>query len=300
MTQNLKVDIIYYDTSSDFEFEFNLGGCCHSRILNTHTASPKEMVTALSKAVNRSRVILIIGRLQNEDGLFSLISRAIGIPLVDVDNTEFSLKGVNSVISGSLPLVGKDKTLAGCIVESGPQSIILLTEDKSVRKDISSELVFPYISALSRTPDTEGVISDEDKIVAEDEEIDETEQIQDDNVPLSTDDIEELEDNEEIPLFIDIGEDDEDDKVDENEQVIEMNDDFLYPDEEKEIEYNEEESEDYYSDNKKKLSPLVIAILILCGVLFVVVAALLYLIIYTPIRESIPVGEYIKQILGLI
>ena len=29
---NLKVDIIYYKTSSDFELEFNLTGCCRMRL----------------------------------------------------------------------------------------------------------------------------------------------------------------------------------------------------------------------------------------------------------------------------
>ena len=28
MFQNLKVDVIYYKTNTDFEMEFNLCGCC--------------------------------------------------------------------------------------------------------------------------------------------------------------------------------------------------------------------------------------------------------------------------------
>ena len=37
MFQNVKVDIIYYDTSTDFELEFNLCGCCRMRLLTDKT-----------------------------------------------------------------------------------------------------------------------------------------------------------------------------------------------------------------------------------------------------------------------
>lgn len=161
MIQNLKIDIIYYDTPSDFEFEFNLGGCCHSRVLNTRTSSPKEMIGSLSKAVSRSRVILIIGKLDGTDGLFNLISKAIGLPLKQVDAEEYGIvPGTDTtVIADALPLVSTDGLLAGCIIESGPQSIIILPGEKALRKDIAENLVFQYITAVSRTPDTETVVT---------------------------------------------------------------------------------------------------------------------------------------------
>lgn len=168
MIQNLKIDIIYYDTPSDFEFEFNLGGCCHSRVLNSKTSSPKEMIGCLSKAVARSRVILIIGKLDGSDGLFSLVSKAISLPLTPVNAEEYGIiAGTdNNIIANSLPLISTDGVLAGCIIESGPQSIILLPGAKFLRKDVAENLVFQYITAVSRTPDTETVVTPDS--VAED------------------------------------------------------------------------------------------------------------------------------------
>ncbi|MBR2044191.1 MAG: hypothetical protein IJ946_07620 [Clostridia bacterium] len=171
MLKNLKIDIIYYDTPSDFEFEFNLGGCCHSRVLNNKTASPKEMIDCLSKAVNRSRVILIIGKLSGNDGLYSLISKAIGASLTNANAEEYGINDGEdtTIIAGAVPLVSSDGVLAGCIMESGPQSIILLPGAKSLRKDVAENLVFQYITAVSHTPDTETVITNEQ--ASENEEV---------------------------------------------------------------------------------------------------------------------------------
>ncbi len=161
MVQNLKIDIIYYNTPSDFEFEFNLGGCCHSRVLNNKSNTPKDMISLLSKAVGRSRIIILIGKLNESDGLFSLISKAIGADLSRVNADEYNIipETDTTVISGSLPLVSSDGLLSGCILESGPQSIIIMSENKAIRKDIAENLVFKYITAVSRTPETETVVT---------------------------------------------------------------------------------------------------------------------------------------------
>ena len=63
MIQNLKVDIIYHLTPSDFEMEFNLCGCCRTRLLNDKTSDKKSFVRALARDVARSRVIIVCGPL---------------------------------------------------------------------------------------------------------------------------------------------------------------------------------------------------------------------------------------------
>ena len=45
MFQNLKVDVIYYKTNSDFEMEFNLCGCCRMRLLSDKT--PDKILPAI-------------------------------------------------------------------------------------------------------------------------------------------------------------------------------------------------------------------------------------------------------------
>lgn len=169
MVQNLRIDIIYYNTPSDFEFEFNLGGCCRSRILQNKAATKKEMINSLAKAVNRSRVIIMIGELSGENGMIPLIGKAISRSLVVADNKTYHLNQdqIAEVIDGSLPLVSKNGKFCGCIVESGPQSIIMISGDKTLRNDVSDYLVFPYIAALSRTSDEENnIISKEVPVVA--------------------------------------------------------------------------------------------------------------------------------------
>lgn len=155
MQQNIKVDVIYYLSPSDFEMEFNLCGCCHMRLLNEKTQDRKELVKALAKAVSRSKIIIMCGPLFDDNGLIKLVSTAIGKTTEVINNSEY---GINyddkiSVIEGSTPLVTPDGLFGGCIIESGPQAIIVLSENKSVRKNIMNNLIHQYIYELSLLPE---------------------------------------------------------------------------------------------------------------------------------------------------
>lgn len=157
MFQNIKVDVIYYRTPTDFEMEFNLCGCCRMRLLTDKVSDRKGLVLSLSKAVSRSRVILACGPLFGEDGLIKTVATAIGKSLESADNATYGIADSNEIeiIKGSMPLVSKDGCFGGCIIESGPQVIILLTESKSIRKAIMNVLIHPYIQEFSATPETE-------------------------------------------------------------------------------------------------------------------------------------------------
>ena len=78
MIQNLKVDVIYHLTQSDFEMEFNLCGCCRMRLLNDKTTDKKSFVRALARDVARSRVIIACGPLFGADGTIATVATAIG------------------------------------------------------------------------------------------------------------------------------------------------------------------------------------------------------------------------------
>ncbi len=154
MLQNIKVDIIYHNTPSDFEMEFNLCGCCRMRLLSEKTADKKGLVSALAKAVSRSRIIIASGPLFGEEGLISLVATAISKSLASFDNSAY---GINveeeiAIIKGSTPLVTPDGYFGGCIIESGPQTIILLTENRAFRKAIMKNLIHPYIEQVSLLP----------------------------------------------------------------------------------------------------------------------------------------------------
>ncbi len=154
MLQNIKVDLVYHNTPSDFEMEFNLCGCCRMRLLSEKTTDKKGLVSALAKAVARSRIIIASGPLFGEEGLISIVATAIGKALCGFDNAAY---GINiddeiSIIKGSTPLVTPDGYFGGCIIESGPQTIILLTENRAFRKTIMKNLIHPYIEQVSVMP----------------------------------------------------------------------------------------------------------------------------------------------------
>lgn len=150
MFQNLKVDIIYYSTNTDFEMEFNLCGCCRMRLLTDKASDKKTFVHELARAVSRSRVIIIAGELFGSNGIIEIASHAIGKPLADIDNKQFGISDDRQikVINGATPLVTGDGIFGGCIIESGPQTMIFLSENRQIRKAIMNTLIHPYIEEL--------------------------------------------------------------------------------------------------------------------------------------------------------
>ena len=150
MLQNIKVDMVYYKTNTDFEMEFNLCGCCRMRLLTDKAPDKKTLVHDLARAVSRSRVIFITGQLFGEEGIIEITARAIAKTLTEIDNGKYGIRSEEkiSVINGATPLVTPDGTFAGCIIESGPQSMILLSDNKAVRKTVMKTLIHPYIEEL--------------------------------------------------------------------------------------------------------------------------------------------------------
>lgn len=189
MLQNIKVDLIYYLMPSDFEMEFNMCGCCRMRLLTDKVDDKQEYVNLLSRAANRSRIIIACGALFGNDGLLNITSKALGSELKEVDNAEYGISGGDTVkvIDGATPLVSPQGIFGGCIIESGSQTIILLTESKSVRKAIMQSLIHPYIEDISITPEISDVPHGshdadapvEDEQMAEDTELQEENQAED-------------------------------------------------------------------------------------------------------------------------
>ncbi|MBO5210449.1 MAG: hypothetical protein J6B80_00795 [Clostridia bacterium] len=150
MLYNLRADIIYYKSGSDFELEFNLCGCCRMRLLTDKPSNKKAFVHSLARAVSRSRVILIAGPLFGADNTIATVAQALGTTTEAVDNSAYNIASDDEIeiIKGSLPLVASDGSFGGCIIESGPQTMILLTDNKTLRKNIMSNLIHPYVSEL--------------------------------------------------------------------------------------------------------------------------------------------------------
>ena len=158
MAQSMKVDIVYYKTATDFEMEFNFSGCCRMRLLTDKSSDKKTLINQLARAVSRSRVIIVTGALFGKEGIIENVSVAVGRDLVIVDNKKFGIESKDEIkiIKDSIPLVSSEGIFGGCITEQGPQTLILISENKTVRKNIMNNLIHSYVKELSATELTKG------------------------------------------------------------------------------------------------------------------------------------------------
>ncbi len=297
MQPNLKVDIIYYKTPTDFEMEFYLGGCCHMRQLSDKSTDKKSYVKSLATAVSRSRVIIACGPLFSDTGLINITAKAIGHPLKIISAEETSIKSGQDIeiIEGSVPLVlGGD--FGGCIIESGPQTIILLTENRELRKNVMESLIHPYVTevALSSFRPAEETAEPEMSVtepVSEEpatEEISETEETKTEDIALEEQETEIVFEAEDEPLA------DEEAQEEETSEIPDMQSVFNDEEEEKESSGVDRDYE------PRKSTGLNIAIIVLSVMLLLVIAVILYLVVYVPISQGQEIPEYIRSLFDVI
>jgi len=178
MFENFKSDIIYYNTQTDFELEFNLCGCCRKmRLLHDKCSDKKTLLLSLSRAVSRSRIIIITAPLFSEEKIINTVAAAIGSNVEVIDNSKYNIKSDSeiTIIQNSVPLITSDGIFGGCVIESGPQALILVTDNKDIRKSIMTNLIHPYImdfvGIADNQPANESNTSDEiEDIILETEE----------------------------------------------------------------------------------------------------------------------------------
>ncbi|MBR6509174.1 MAG: hypothetical protein IKT38_01025 [Clostridia bacterium] len=336
MFQNIKADVIYYKTNTDFEMEFNLCGCCRMRLLNSKADDRKSLIADLTRAVQRSRVIIVVGNLFGEDNIIENIAGAISKKISPADNKAYGIKSDEeiNIISGSTPLVSEDGFFGGCIIESGPQTMVLLTESRSIKKSIMKNLIHPYLEELyagelkSETGEEEiaeetGEEIDEkieiaeevvDDTALEEEIIDDTPLIEDPELILDDTD-EDLEEN------IIIKNDDEvfngmifEESLDEEELVIPEENIELFAEPSNinkweamkisesyfamgvdDLGLIEEEDDPYFIPTKPPIINL--PMMVLMVIILVLVAVLCYSLIYIPMRNGIPASDYINNII---
>ena len=312
MFHNIKADIIYYKTATDFELEFNLCGCCRMRLLSDKMQDKKSFVHSLARAVSRSSVILVAGPLLGEDGTVKTVTEALNTSTETVDKTEYAItdQGEIQIIKNSTPLVTPQGDFGGCIIESGPQTMILLTDDKQIRKTIMKDLIHPYIEELynaesatketpAEEPNTEDISENEvlitevfkeqpEEVLSEsEEEIDQDEaaQIICDDFNETTEDEIQFEDDTELLV--------EPDSIDLEPQ--ENHTDHYTSDDDYNYIYGEDE-EDYQDDAKTFKFSLNLAVLIISVLLLLVIAVLCYCIFIVPARQGVSPVSNLQEI----
>ena len=330
MFQNIKVDVIYYKTPTDFEMEFNLSGCCRMRLPTDKAPDRKVLVNQMVRAVSRSRIIIVSGALFGEDSIIETCAKAIGNPLAEIDNSQFGIDSDENIliIKDSVPLVSKEGIFGGCIIEQGPQTLILLTENKSIRKGIMQNVIHPYIKEIVAAELVEKEeIAEEPVEETTEEPVEEMFEETADTEEEISDEAEEIaeetkEDTEEIPEPANqLIADDEDDDIQMVETPDEPQDDYRaaedisdlyvesgkkkklfkkkkydYNDHDLENDFEEDITDQYEEDTPKKSGKgLNISIIILSVVLLLVVAVLCYCIFVVPQSEGVSAGAYLKE-----
>ena len=245
------------------------------------------------------------------------------------ENKTYGIKSEDEIkiINGSTPLVTPEGYFGGCIIESGPQTIILLTENKAFRKSIMQNLIHPYIEEISYIPtktplvtapvqeeetEFETAISESENYISEVEEYESEPQIQEGEVlPVPTD--------EHNIEFIMDGEDETDQAEPEKAKIITDDYKLMYTEVETEAEIKSRYAEPYVpseSDNmflstrmddgdeikhkkEKKEKTTNITIVLLIMILALSILAIVYLLVLRPITMGVDVGEYIQEIFGI-
>ncbi len=331
MFQNIKVDVIYYKTPTDFEMEFNLSGCCRMRLLTDKAPDRKILVNQMVRAVTRSRIIIISGALFGEDNIIETCSKAIGKPVTQIDNAQYGIDFDDeiNIIKDAIPLVSADGIFGGCIIEQGPQTLILITENKNIRKGIMQNLIHPYIKEivageLSTKEEPTELIDEpaEEPLEAIPQET--PEELLEEEVPEAIDaepknDAEEIqepvnqlimddEDDEDLEAVVTPESEEEDEEDASQEEALD-----LYVESSRgrrafktsEAYYTAYDSEEYITDQFDESSKvsgkgLNISIIVLSAVLLLVVGILCYCIFTVPESTGMSAGAYLKDTINTL
>ena len=153
MIPDLTLEVIYINQPTDFKMEFELCSNSNIRFLSMAVKDRNEFLTAISKSVVRSRAIITVGSFNPLDKLYvpKIIAKAIGYELKEVEKEKFGITSQGEILlpEKSLPLVDNEGNLAGCLIESQDQAIIILTNDRELRHRVVTELVCPYLKLFA-------------------------------------------------------------------------------------------------------------------------------------------------------
>lgn len=152
MSKDVRIELIYYKTSTDISLEFGLHGDYPLRLLSVNAKNRTEFFHSLKRAVSRSEIIVIIGGYNKNDYLPLFLAKSIGRTTIESDNGDYGILSDGTVIlpAGAIPLVTRGK-FGGFIIESGPQTIFSLTDDREVRLAVIKEVIVRYITEHHKT-----------------------------------------------------------------------------------------------------------------------------------------------------
>ncbi len=299
MVNNIKTEIIYYCGPTDFEFEFNLCGSCQMRLLTSTANDKSTLLKVLQRGIARSRVIIIVGNLNGEDGIINLVSKSIGYSCEKINTNIYDVKSTDDllIIKDSVPLITDNGQFGGCIIESGPQSMIFLTSDKKIRKEIMNNLVHGYIKDLSEYPVQAVAQKEISPIDSEEQPQDnydenKTEDANSEDEIISEEIIKEKEDSASIEPEVD--------PYNINQLLSNEQDEVFHFDNENKTTYEDDLYEKSTARRQHNEKGLDIFTLILSVILLLTLAFVFYSYIYLPLNNGISIEDNFKNIFSFL
>ena len=147
MSKDVKIETIYYKSKSDVSLEFGLHGNYPVRLLSSSCDNLTAFFHSLKRAVSRSQIIIIVGGYEGNEYIPSFVARAINKLVFVPEYNKFGVicKEKYPLPEGAVPISPANKKFSGFLIESGPQTIISLTENKKLRADTVNEVIVKYI-----------------------------------------------------------------------------------------------------------------------------------------------------------
>ena len=140
MAKDVRIEILYFKTPADVSLEFGLHGDYPLRLLSSSCITISEFFTSFKRAGSRSEIIITVGG-YGEDNLPAFIAKAIGQKCVmpNLRNHKIIAQTTYILPEKAVPLAPKSRVFGGFLIESGPQTIISLIDDKTTRLDIVNQ-----------------------------------------------------------------------------------------------------------------------------------------------------------------
>lgn len=150
------IEGIYLGTEIDSTFD-NMMSSVADYTGSVKTDSPRSFLIELSQAVERAKIIIAIGELYGKNGLINIMSKGLDLPMTAVDWKKMGIAPIMNTLlpKDAVPLLADDDSLAGMILESGSQSIIILNENAETRAKMLEMYIEAYIGARSTEPDAD-------------------------------------------------------------------------------------------------------------------------------------------------
>lgn len=152
MSKDVKLEILYYKVNTDVSLEFGLHSDYPMRKLSSNSNNMSDLLHGLKHAISRSEIIIIVGDLSGKERLAYYIAKFIGRGTEESDNGDYGILAPGSVElpAGAIPLITNGK-YGGFIIESGPQTIFALNNDRATRLRIVEETIVDYIAEHHKT-----------------------------------------------------------------------------------------------------------------------------------------------------